>query len=792
MRSTAMILFFCLLLGALTVSGQTADLDSLRTALCVRDSLYLVSPDNMEFQLSEGQYGSLRFGLLVGWDNPGLDDASCFALRGVDSLDVAVEAEGGFGDKVDRVLRFTISGSGTVGADQPGQLLLGWRNEGPSTYGNMAGFINLANNGGAAVWDAAGLQWNRANTALPMSWRQANFMDLAMTRDGTMWASLTAGQTADTAPQGLFRNSGAGWSAVADSLFGTTRLVTVVAAEPDSVDRIVVGTLRDGFFISTDGGSSFTQWSSQLGAGMENPPETFRVTAVDWTGSRVLVAVRAVGLFISNNNGVDFVDTGLRVPDDLDKTSPTMVLPEANQLLTDPADSDHILVSLRFHGCYESIDGGVNWHDLYGDLLVPDPLDNGAWVRSALSVGIDPSDGQTLVMAAEQWGLYRTTNGGLNWNLVAEEVQPESVGQLRRIEILADPSTPGRMYAMEDGWSLISSDDAGATWTHFDPQPTLNTSLAMAMRPGGDGGSFVVGTWNGGLYETGSAIAISETYSTETSPELRDLDLGLFLRFNSGTMDDHADDPALPADAFELVGQTYQGWAVWRSTDDAPDDMILVGKFDRVNPEACIAGFCGDLNFQPLPQCYHSTRAACFGQDEDGKIWFFDSEVYNAFRYNYAVTAFDYANTAEITPQNLPRDMIISPRWNGDTRSIFSGAPYNGAGNRTKHAVDRTTEPVAGGEGVYVFPNPLRNDAGIPGEEGRTVVFTNLPDGARVRIFTTAGDDVINLGSDNMSGGQIRWKSENRNGESVAAGVYLYKVEVEGRDDLWGRLVIIR
>ena len=72
------------------------------------------------------------------------------------------------------------------------------------------------------------------------------------------------------------------------------------------------------------------------------------------------------------------------------------------------------------------------------------------------------------------------------------------------------------------------------------------------------------------------------------------------------------------------------------------------------------------------------------------------------------------------------------------------------------------------------------------------MVFTNLPPESRVRIFTTAGDDVINLGWDNMHNGNIYWDTVNRDRESVAPGVYLYKVECPTREDFWGRLVIIR
>lgn len=46
-----------------------------------------------------------------------------------------------------------------------------------------------------------------------------------------------------------------------------------------------------------------------------------------------------------------------------------------------------------------------------------------------------------------------------------------------------------------------------------------------------------------------------------------------------------------------VKAQTFQGWAVWRSSRPDPDNMTLVGLYDRVNPEDCIVGYCGDESY---------------------------------------------------------------------------------------------------------------------------------------------------------------------------------------------------
>jgi hypothetical protein len=257
------------------------------------------------------------------------------------------------------------------------------------------------------------------------------------------------------------------------------------------------------------------------------------------------------------------------------------------------------------------------------------------------------------------------------------------------------------------------------------------------------------------------------------------MDLGLTMTVGAGALE--------VGSAFRVVGQTFQGWAVWRSAVDDPDNMTMVGLYDRVNQEDCIVGYCGDDSYEVKPRCFAAKRAACFDLDTPDTVRFFDDEIYNGFGYNYAVTSFDYGNTALNTPENNSASLLFSPRWRGD-----EGSPFAGPGNREFF---RINEPAAGptaGDEIYAYPNPVRLGAGFPGAEGVRVGITNLPVGSRVRVFTTAGDEVNELGPETQVGGQIYWNTDNYAGEQVAAGVYLYKVDMPQRSAYWGRIAVIR
>lgn len=773
MRTIRTSITICLLvLVAAPAAAQTPP------TACAADSLYLISPDDIEVRLQEEG----RLGVVLNWPELNLQQSTCFTLRGDDTLNIDTTVDGGFGDRVDRVLRFTVDGEGDVGGAQSGSLALTWRNEGPSTYGNLAGYINLANNGGILLWDDSEGEWVQINDGLPREWRQTNVVAIGAASRTDIYAAITAGRTETTVPKGLFHYDGTTWRQIAADVFDASKLVVDIVVDPANASRVAVATDRDGLFVSTDGGDSFTQYTTEFepAFGAEAP---YRVQAVDWTNGRLVVSMGNFGVFLSSDAGANWTRSPLEAPETLDvkPENYTYAQPQVSRFKVDPGNPDRILAALFFHGLYESTDGGASWHDLYGDLVVnSDTTSTGEWVKNGLSVAVSPVDPQVMVLAVEQVGLYRTDNGGANWSPVALEtdLQPENLGQLRRILVDFMDDVPGRVLAVEDGWKILASDDGGLNWDSMLVQPLLDKMYSVHVLDDGSG-DILLGSWGGGTFEAGMAVELRGTYTTETSTELRDLDLGLTIRFDSGTLAD--------GEAFDLVCQTYQGWAVWRSTADDPDDMTLLGLYDRVNPETCIEGYCGNVNFEPITQCYAAKRAACFDFSTPGVVEFFDNEIYNGFAYYYAVSAFDYGNTALLTPANNTNTLLFSPRWTGDAAS-----PFLGTGNREFQRITLAATAPARDREIYVYPNPLRNDAGLPGEEGRTVVFTNLPPDSRIRVFTTAGDDVADLPSEMQEGGQIRWQTVNHDREPVAPGVYLYKVIMPKRDPYWGRLVIIR
>jgi flagellar hook assembly protein FlgD len=100
------------------------------------------------------------------------------------------------------------------------------------------------------------------------------------------------------------------------------------------------------------------------------------------------------------------------------------------------------------------------------------------------------------------------------------------------------------------------------------------------------------------------------------------------------------------------------------------------------------------------------------------------------------------------------------------------------------HAVGMVSSgPLSAGR---VYPNPWRSDR----HSSFQVTFDGLPANATIRLYTLSGQEVKTLSSG--SNGLTQWDRTNKDGQTVASGIYFYSVsDTSGRVSL-GKLAIIR
>ncbi len=728
-------------------------------------------------------------GVLVTWPLPPDALSTAVTLFANDpGIAFPIAVDGAYADDFDRTLRFQFLASGTLGMTTRNRFVVGWSNVNAERTGRVGGEINLSNTGGLWVRDGGGA-WTQRNNGLPRYLPYTNVVDIAASGDGTRLLALSSGAQIQNNPVGVYRAQPDGnWAAVAPDVFGAARAVARVGVHPDNAQRFAVGTRTGGLFVTTDGGATFTQWRGELDPGFPSPPLQPEVTTMLWTANRLYVAVRNFGLFVSGDSGASFTRlASLLVPDGAGVPQ----IPWIRSVMEDPGNADRILVGTTNGGLWESNDAGQTWSSLNGQFhflpdddpeLEPDPNAN----KTVLTIDVDPNDPAVIVMGTLTQGFWRTTDGGLNWfegaspflNEVTYPVKPEVWHVLRH---------GGQMLALVQGFGLHESADGGQSWTPAADQP-FNT---LARRLGSSGGELLMATNGGGIFLPPVTFPLSATITaTATDQQYRNLDLGLSLTFGPGsvTLSETAPDGSLVPVRFNVVCEDYQGWIVWRATGADPDNLTMIGRYDKNNPETCIEGYCGDDSFVQLPGCFGERRAACFDVTVPGQVSFYDDDIFNGFTYHYAVTPFDYGDTSLLTdPLALSTPMVYPARYAGDPLA-------DGPGNRFAYQVNLEAQPAVDGREIYVYPNPLRRGAGIAGAEGEQVVWTNLPPESRVQVFTLAGDRVADLPSAGVpqQGGNIYWIARNDDNQQLAAGIYMWRVVMPERGDYWGKLVIIR
>jgi photosystem II stability/assembly factor-like uncharacterized protein len=151
---------------------------------------------------------------------------------------------------------------------------------------------------------------------------------------------------------------------------------------------------------------------------------------------------------------------------------------QIGKVAVDPRNPDVVFVAALGHayganpdrGVYRSRDGGATWQKV---LFKSNDV-------GAIDLAFDPADAQ--IVYASLWntrrppwsiyppsygpgsGIYKSTDGGSNWQQVTRGLPTDGVG---RIGLAVAPSNRARIYAIVDAkeGGLFRSDDSGATWT---------------------------------------------------------------------------------------------------------------------------------------------------------------------------------------------------------------------------------------------------------------------------------------------------------------------------------------
>jgi photosystem II stability/assembly factor-like uncharacterized protein len=137
-------------------------------------------------------------------------------------------------------------------------------------------------------------------------------------------------------------------------------------------------------------------------------------------------------------------------------------------LAIDPVTPSTLYAGVYGGGVFKTTDGGWNWN----------AANNGLTSVVIKSLAIDPKTPTTLYAGTGNRGIFKSTDSGANWNVTNIGLKNSTVGAL-----VINPTTPAILYAGTSGGGVFKSVDSGATWNAANAGMTDAYVSALAIDP---------------------------------------------------------------------------------------------------------------------------------------------------------------------------------------------------------------------------------------------------------------------------------------------------------------------
>jgi photosystem II stability/assembly factor-like uncharacterized protein len=256
--------------------------------------------------------------------------------------------------------------------------------------------------------------------------------------------------------------------------------ISSIDAWNEDARLVYVGAASGGLWKSTNGGTTFkdvfkkeVQTIGTIAIDQKHKDTIWVGTGESWTRNSISVGN---GVYKTTNGGDDWQHLGLEKTEHISKI---VINPENSNEVYVAALGD-VWASNEERGVFKTTDGGATWEKI---LFINE-------VTGCADLAMDPSNPNILY--AGMWdfqrrpytfrsggpgsGLYKTTNGGKEWEKV--EVAPD-LGELGRIAVAFSPVNPKIIYALVESkkTGLYRSLDSGKSWE------LRSTAQIIADRP---------------------------------------------------------------------------------------------------------------------------------------------------------------------------------------------------------------------------------------------------------------------------------------------------------------------
>lgn len=296
-------------------------------------------------------------------------------------------------------------------------------------------------------------------------------------------------------------DNGESWVQINDANLPANWWILSMAIDPATSNIVYVGpaekgstqTIGHGIYKSTNGGATWMQKTNGLPACPSTQCNVASIAIDENTGyiyagtTDLSMSLSHQGIFKSTNGGDNWyaINNGISY------------LGISYCLTTPTSDCIYITTAGVAYPTnteprvYKSTDGGANWSDVSGNLIIP----ANKWSSGMITyfrLGEKPQNDNTIYLSAFTYvsipdsGLYKTTNSGANWVKLKEGIFGSAyTNPLNYNSIwLAGECTDNDVHQV----GVFHSNDGGSSWTaENEGLPTPNPAAAfMSIKPGGD------------------------------------------------------------------------------------------------------------------------------------------------------------------------------------------------------------------------------------------------------------------------------------------------------------------
>lgn len=248
-------------------------------------------------------------------------------------------------------------------------------------------------------------------------------------------------------------------------------------------------------------------------------------------------------------------------------------------------------------GLYKTTDGGVKWN----------LLREGLGTFQILSLAINPAIPSTLYAGTFSDGVYRSTDGGRNWMLINNGMK-DYIAVVNAIAI--NPQNPDVLYAGTTMGAYRSRDNGGS-WERISTGLDSLYVVSLVINPKNP--DLLYAGTSGGIYRTNNG-------GMQWSASNKGLMVDMRISAMSLGVNSIAFDPKDPAHLYTGTAkglyQSRDGGSTWKRSDQGIDELFVTA----VAPAPAENGQKIQGADDPAPLLYAGTNRALY-QSRDGERW---------------------------------------------------------------------------------------------------------------------------------------------------------------------------